>query len=167
MKKNQVITIRSVFLIFFSFIVMDKFYLNDVKIYTSKKKLLLQKIKPVEVKEIETDIISALIHVESSGNDSAYNKTEEAVGCLQIRPVMVREVNRILKKTGKEERFDLEDRWDREKSLEMFNIWREYHHPNSTDEVIARNWNGGPNGFNKESTLKYWKKVRGRLEIES
>ncbi len=127
----------------------------------------IKKIKPIEVKQIETDIISALIYVESRGNDSAYNDSENAAGCLQIRPIMVREVNRILKKTGREERFDLDDRWDRDKSLNMFNIWREYHHPNSTDEVIARNWNGGPNGFNKESTLKYWKKVRGRLEIES
>jgi len=127
----------------------------------------IKKIKPIEVKQIETDIISALIYVESRGNDSAYNDSENAAGCLQIRPIMVREVNRILKKTGREERFDLDDRWDRGKSLDMFHIWREYHHPNSTDEVIARNWNGGPNGFNKESTLKYWKKVKGRLEIES
>jgi len=127
----------------------------------------MSKVKKIEPEEIEFDITSALIYVESRGKDSAYNSSEDAVGCLQIRPIMVREVNRILKKTGKEERFDLEDRWDREKSLDMFHIWREYHHPNSTDEVIARNWNGGPNGFNKESTLKYWKKVRGRLEIDS
>jgi hypothetical protein len=127
----------------------------------------MSEVKKIEPEEIEFDITSALIYVESRGKDSAYNSSEDAVGCLQIRPIMVREVNRILKKTGKEERFDLEDRWDREKSLDMFHIWREYHHPNSTDEVIARNWNGGPNGFNKESTLKYWKKVKGRLEIES
>ena len=129
----------------------------------------INRIEPevIEIPEVEPNIIDALIYVESRGNDSAYNSSEDAVGCLQIRPIMVREVNRILKKTGQDERYDMEDRWDREKSLDMFHIWREYHHPNSTDEVIARNWNGGPNGFNKESTLKYWKKVRGRLEIES
>jgi hypothetical protein len=80
---------------------------------------------------------------------------------------MVREVNRILRKTGKEERFEMKDRWNRDKSIEMFHIWRDYHHPNSTDEVIARNWNGGPDGYIQNSTLKYWKKVKGRLEIES
>jgi hypothetical protein len=127
----------------------------------------MSEVKKIEPEKIELDITSALIYVESRGNDIAYNPSEDAVGCLQIRPIMVREVNRILKKTNREERFDLEDRWDREKSLEMFHIWRNYHHPSSSDEVIARNWNGGPNGFNKESTLKYWKKVRGRLEIES
>jgi hypothetical protein len=78
---------------------------------------------------------------------------------------MVREVNRILRKQGKEHRFELEDRWDRQLSLEMFRIWREYHHPNSTDEVISRNWNGGPKGYKKESTLKYWRKVKGHIFI--
>ena len=141
--------------------------ITPIKVNTIQGYEKMSKVKKIEPEQIELDITSALIYVESRGNDRAYNSSEEAVGCLQIRPIMVREVNRILKKTGKEERFDLEDRWDREKSLEMFHIWREYHHPNSTDEVIARNWNGGPNGFNKESTLKYWKKVRGRLEIES
>ena len=37
-----------------------------------------------------------MIMVESEGNDSAYHKREKAAGCLQIRPIMVREVNRIL-----------------------------------------------------------------------
>ena len=76
---------------------------------------------------------------------------------------MVREVNRILRKQGNILRFKLEDRWDRNKSLEIFHIWREYHHPNSTDEMIARNWNGGPRGYKKESTLHYWRKVKGKL----
>ena len=30
-------------------------------------------------------LLSAIIHVESSNNDSAYNAYEDAVGCLQIR----------------------------------------------------------------------------------
>lgn len=79
---------------------------------------------------------------------------------------MVREVNRILRKQNDTLRFELEDRWDRNKSLEMFHIWREYHHPNSSDEVIARNWNGGPRGYEKESTIKYWRKVRGHIDVK-
>ncbi len=121
-------------------------------------------IEPIQVEYIEPICITdALIQVESSGRDSAYNASEDAVGCLQIRPIMVREVNRILRKQGKERRFELEDRWDRQLSLEMFRIWREYHHPNSTDEIISRNWNGGPKGYKKESTLKYWRKVKGHM----
>jgi hypothetical protein len=148
-----------------SFISTQQFIGNTNTIYVTEFKT--KTIKPIEPKEIDTDILTALIYVESRGLDSAYNSSEDAVGCLQIRPIMVREVNRILRKTGKEERFEMKDRWNRDKSIEMFHIWREYHHPNSTDEVIARNWNGGPDGYIQNSTLKYWKKVKGRLEIES
>ena len=124
---------------------------------------IVKVIQPIKPKPIEEDVVEGMILVESNGNDSAYNASEEAVGCLQIRPIMLREVNRILRKQGDTLRYELEDRWNRDKSLEMFHIWREYHHPNSTDEVIARNWNGGPRGYEKESTIKYWKKVKGKL----
>ena len=125
------------------------------------------RIKPIETKRVvrvPQKVVIGMIQVESNGNDSAYNKSEEAVGCLQIRPIMVREVNRILKKQGKEHRFKMKDRWDRNKSLDMFWVWKDYHHPNSEDEVIARNWNGGPNGYVKKSTEKYWEKVSSCLE---
>ena len=69
------------------------------------------KIRPtIKPKIINNDIISAMIKVESAGNDSAYNLKEDAVGCLQIRPIMVREVNRILKRCGEDKRFDVKDR---------------------------------------------------------
>lgn len=123
----------------------------------------LTKLEPLPVEDLQYHLTDALIQVESAGKDSAFNISENAAGCLQIRPIMVREVNRILRKQGNTLRFDLSDRWSRDKSLEMFHIWREYHHPNSTDEVIARNWNGGPKGYEKESTIKYWKKVKGKL----
>lgn len=90
-------------------------------------------IKQIEVEVIEQpNLVKALIQVESSGRDNAHNISEDAVGCLQIRPIMVREVNRILHKQGGTFRFKLKDRWDRDKSLEMFHVWREYHHPPCT-----------------------------------
>jgi hypothetical protein len=131
---------------------------------TAKKEPTPQPITPIAPTPIKTDsLVVALIQVESRGNDSAYCKSEEAVGCLQIRPIMVREVNRILKIQGKENRFKLKDRWDREKSLEMFYVWKAFHHPNSTNEQIARNWNGGPKGYQRKSTIKYWTKVEQQL----
>lgn len=128
----------------------------------------------LETKEIEpifTDdmLIDALIQVESRGNDSAYGDTHikggEAVGALQIRPIMVREVNRILKLKKSKLRYKLKDRWDRDKSVEMFQIWKEFHHKDDDFETIARNWNGGPNGYKKSRTEKYWLKVEQELEI--
>ena len=107
-----------------------------------------------------TTLVDALIMVESNGNPNAYCKKEKAVGCLQIRPVMLREVNRILRKQKSTKRFSLEDRWDCGLSEEMFYIWRNYHHEDSSDEVIARCWNGGPRGYKKQSTKHYWQKVQ-------
>ena len=107
-----------------------------------------------------TTLVDALIMVESNGNPNAYCKKEKAVGCLQIRPIMLREVNRILRKQGLNRRFSLEDRWDCGLSKEMFYIWKRWHHKNSSKEKIARNWNGGPRGWKKKSTQKYWTKVK-------
>ena len=128
------------------------------------KYLRIEPIESKKVTRVPQEVVIGMIQVESNGNDKAYNKSEKAVGCLQIRPIMVREVNRILKKQGEEYRFKMKDRWDRDKSLQMFWVWKDYHHPNSTDEVIARNWNGGPNGYRKKSTEKYWEKVNRCLE---
>jgi hypothetical protein len=115
----------------------------------------------------EQDLVSALILVESRGNDSAIGDRHlvgnEAVGALQIRPIMVKEVNRILKIQGKTERFDLKDRFDRQQSIRMFMVWKNYHHKNDNAEVVARCWNGGGKGYKSTRTLKYWNKVEQQL----
>ena len=118
-----------------------------------------QSERVIHQKDITT-LVDALIMVESNGNPNAYCKKEKAVGCLQIRPVMLREVNRILRKQKLTKRFSLEDRWDCGLSEEMFYIWKNYHHKDSSDEVIARCWNGGPRGYKKQSTKHYWQKVQ-------
>jgi hypothetical protein len=119
------------------------------------------------------DFIEAVIYVESRGNDSAYNKSEEAVGCLQIRPIMVREVNRKLRKWNAPFRYTLDDRWDRQKSIEMFEIMAEQI-PCCEDqefmefaEVVARKWNGGGRGHLKESTLPYWNRIKEKINLDS
>lgn len=103
-------------------------------------------------------LIDAIIHVESKGDVNAHNISENAVGCLQIRPIMLREVNRLLGYN----KYQLTDRWNKVKSIEMFNVIKE-HTTNPTNEKLARNWNGGWNGYKKQSTLKYWHKVKEQL----
>jgi len=109
-------------------------------------------------------LIQAMILVESTGNDSAYCKREEAVGCLQIRPIMLRECNRILKLQNSSISYNLTDRWSREKSIEIFHIINQYHNKNATYEEIARFWNGGPKWAEKSGTKRYWRKVRRKLK---
>ena len=78
-----------------------------------EKKVLEKRIEDTIKKRLsvkEVDLINAMIQVESEGDNSAYCAAEEAVGCLQIRPIMLREVNRILEICNKVDRYTLEDR---------------------------------------------------------
>ena len=132
-------------------------------INTSKETQEDTKQNIVKVDTIKRDLLlEAMIVVESNGNDSCIgdrNLGRPSVGCLQIRPIMVREVNRILRKQKIKKKYTLNDRYSRKKSIEMFYIWRDYHHSEDSDEVIARCWNGGPKGWKKKSTRYYWIKV--------
>ena len=110
------------------------------------------------------DLINAISQVESSGDDSAYNASEDAVGYLQIRQCMVNDVNRILKRRGSIKRYSYKDRWLRHKSIQMFNIYCD-HYKLTTAEEIARCWNGGPRGMENEVTVGYWKKVSNKINI--
>ena len=104
------------------------------------------------------DIINAIMQVESRGDDNAYAPGEDAVGCLQIRKCMVDDVNRILKKKNSDLSYSYSDRWNRQLSIEMFDIFCTYYGLNTAEEM-ARCWNGGPRGINNPATLGYWNKV--------
>jgi len=89
----------------------------------------------------------AVAQVESRGNACAYNKAEDAAGCMQIRPIMVAEAQRL----GLN--FTLDDRWDCEKSKALF-VAIQIVKGRTDPEEMARCWNGGPRGMQKESTLQ-------------
>jgi hypothetical protein len=109
-----------------------------------------------------TKILSALMMVESSNNDSAHAVGEDAVGILQIRKCMVDDINRILQRKKSPIKFTYEDRWSRYKSIKMFEIYCK-HYGLTTYEEIARCWNGGPQGINNPATANYWKKVQYQI----
>ena len=92
-----------------------------------------------------THLLSAIMFVESSNNDSAYN------------------VNRILRRQGETHRYAYDDRWLRNKSIKMFDIYCK-HYGLTTAEEIARCWNGGPRGMDNDMTAGYWKKVQKNLD---
>ena len=115
--------------------------------------------KPIEQPIPIDTLLNAVMAVESNFDSMAYNEKENAAGVLQIRPIMVREVNRLLG----EDKYTLKDCWNKAKSIEMFNVIRS-HLKGATDEKIARNWNGGWNGHKKQSTIKYWVKVKKQFK---
>ena len=102
----------------------------------------------------------AVAFVESRCDPRAVNRSENAVGIAQIRPIMVCDANRIMGR----EKYTLADRLDVEKSWEMFRLYSRYYAPRGTPEIWARNWNGGPTGSKKKATAGYWQKVKAQME---
>lgn len=84
-------------------------------------------------------VLQSIILIESGGKEDAYNKKEEAVGILQIRPIMLRHANKIIGF----EKFSLDDRWCKEKSIEIFWTVQTYHNPDIDLEQACHLWNAG------------------------
>ena len=110
------------------------------------------------LKSSQINVIEAIAHIESSGDSTALNEKENAVGYLQIRPCMLREANRLVGY----EKYQLSDRISKSKSIQLFcDIQRNYN-PSWDLEVAARKWNGGYKGMQNPKTLKYYKLVKIR-----
>jgi hypothetical protein len=108
----------------------------------------------------DTEKLQAIIFVESSNGENRYNPGEtEAVGLLQIHPIMVRDVNRIVGY----EKYQLSDRLSDKASIEMFQIFQRHYNPSGNFEIMARIWNGGPRGTQKASTVNYLKMALNQL----
>ena len=77
---------------------------------------------------------------------------------------MVNDVNRILN-INKDDRFyTLDDRWDNEtKSIEMFYVFVDYYHKESSYEEIEKVLEWWSKGLQKKQTKRYWKKVQNTL----
>ena len=108
-------------------------------------------------------LVLALIAVESSGIDDQIGDDGRAFGCLQIHGCYVADAS---EHAGVD--WTHEDAFDRVTSLRIFSAYMErYATPERlgtvTAEKMARIHNGGPNGWKKESTVRYWKKVEAEL----
>lgn len=101
---------------------------------------------------VETEwsrLVSALIKVESNGNDNAVNEVSGASGCLQLMPIYVAEANRLTNGN-----YTLEDRFDRIKSIEMFNIIQMHHNKHMDIEKAIKLHNPGAGQWYTERVLK-------------
>lgn len=103
-------------------------------------------------------LLDAIKMVESKNGKYLDGKNGES-GPYQIKRIVIDDVNRILGKKI----FKYDDALDDNKSREICRIyilyWSKKHNVN-TIECMARIWNGGPRGYRKESTIKYWYKIR-------
>ena len=112
--------------------------------------------------EVIAKLIPFLIMVESGGDCNAIGDNGKAAGCLQIHKCVVDDVNRFA-----HTHYDYRSRLNPQDSIDICTAYL-YHYGRRysletgelvTPEVLARIWNGGPSGWKKKGTIKYWHKV--------
>lgn len=103
-------------------------------------------------------LLSALIAVESGGNDQARGRHGE-LGPLQIKSIMVRDVNRFART-----RYAHQDVTNRAISIDIAQKYLAHYGSNLSDESLARIWQGGPSGHRQSGTRAYGKRVMRTLQ---
>ena len=103
-------------------------------------------------------LLSALIQIESNGNDHAKGRHGE-LGALQIKPILVRDVNRIMGT-----HYTHAQVTNRATATFIANAYLSHYGKNLSDESLARLWQGGPRGAKKSSTRAYARRVMRELD---
>lgn len=113
-------------------------------------------------------LLTALIAVESGGNDLAKGDSGDAIGCLQIHKEVIGDVNRIY---GTTYRWP-ESCYSRETSKKICKLYLKHYAPKrARAKMLCALWNAGPRGPLKLKTNKriqeYVKRVKRELERNS
>ena len=103
-------------------------------------------------------LLSALIQIESGGNDHAKGRHGE-LGALQIKPIMVRDVNRIMGTSYAHAQVT-----NRAISTFIAESYFAHYGRNLSDESLARLWQGGPKGLRRSFTRAYGRRVMRKLD---
>jgi hypothetical protein len=103
-------------------------------------------------------LLSALIQVESNGNDHARGRHGE-LGALQIKPIMVRDVNRIMGTHYAHAQVT-----NRVVSIFIAESYFAHYGRNLSDESLARIWQSGPKALRRSSSRAYGRRVMRELE---
>jgi hypothetical protein len=112
-----------------------------------------------------TPLLTAIEQVESGGNAFAVGDSGKAIGILQIHQCVLDDINRA--NGMKFRHYAMRDpHLSRIVFYRYIELWATEARIGRavTDEDMARIWNGGPDGWKKESTLVYWHKVKIQME---
>lgn len=132
---------RKIILSIICFFIFSNISNNNTEIYCTKRYNFLQETEWIV-------FVKALILVESEGNRLAIGKAA-SLGILQITPIYVKDVNRIIG----ESKFTLVDRTDIYKSLEMFEIYQSYYNPKKDINKAIKLHNPGAGSEYKQKIL--------------
>ena len=105
------------------------------------------------------NLITALMIVESAGNDQAIGDNGRALGPLQIHRGVVLDVNRI---TGSNYRHS--EMTNRVAARAVCEAYLRHYGRGKSIEQQARIWNGGPTGDRKTATERYWRRVQKAIK---
>ena len=120
---------------------------------------------------VSEKLLDAIAMQESKNNPNAKGDKRKgkymAIGAYQLWDIYVQDVNRFAKTT-----YTSADRWNPEISREIVRKYLTHYGKRyerltgkkATDEVLARIHNGGPNGFEKSATDKYWNEIQRYLK---
>ena len=108
-------------------------------------------------------LLPLLAQVESGSNPDAIGDNGKAVGIYQLHKCVVDDVNEIYSME-----FKYSDRFKPQLAKVIAQLYLRYwgiQYEKKTGkkvtlEVLARCFNGGPKGYKKESTVKYWNKIK-------
>ena len=105
-------------------------------------------------------VIQAIAMVESECQPNKVSRNGLYVGYLQISEILVRECNRIVGY----KKYTYADRYDKQKSIEMFIDYQEHYNPDGNMERAIRLWNSGDLKCmtRKASTEGYYQRVMKR-----
>lgn len=105
---------------------------------------------------------------ESGNNSKAANNTSSASGPYQLLSGFVDEVNRILRRRGKNQRYSQQDRFNRVKSEQMMDVMESFYLP----RTVGKNWKDeqnilkrirfhrfGAKGMNSNTDPEYEQKI--------
>ena len=132
---------------------------------------IMQCSQKTEASVTITDVIYAIEEVESNRDPYAINTQENALGCLQIRPIMIADYNRITK-----ENLSHDIAYNRAMAYIIAStIFNHYIKgiENPTAKHLAFIWNGGGSAWKRVDNPKedrkqkmldsYWAKVKMHL----
>ena len=103
-------------------------------------------------------LLSALIQIESAGNDLALGRHGE-LGALQIKPILVRDVNRIMGTSYAHAQVT-----NRATATFIAHAYLSHYGRNLSDESLARIWQGGPKALKRSSSRAYGRRVMRELQ---
>lgn len=123
------------------------------EVIPGEKEVEFVEVVRVEKEQVHWDkLIEAIIWRESKGNDKAVNHKTNAVGCIQITPIYLKQCNKI----AGHNKYKLSDRYSRKKSIEMFNLYQKHFNPNKDLHLAIKLHNPRANySYHRDIEEKY------------